>query len=457
MSVTTYPPGPSGAPLVGNLLEFRRDPLGMMLKTARDFGDIATLKLGPNLIFLISNPEWIKDLLVTNHQSVKKSRGLERAKIFLGEGLATSEGELHRRQRRMAQPAFNHQRVAGYAETMANRASETSDHWSEGETRDIAEEMMRLTMVISGKTFFGSEVDSVSEEVGKQMAVIEESYFRRLMPYSELLDGLPLPSNRRLNRAIKRLDEIMHTIIEEHRKNGEDQGDLLSTLLMAHDEEGSGMSDKQLRDETVSLFFGGHETTSAALSWTWYLLSQNPEAESKFHKEVDSVLEGRLPQFEDFPKLTYTSMVFAESMRLYPPAWVLGRKLLVDYEVGSYTLPKGCGTFVSPWVMHHDSRYFPEPFEFDPMRWTPEAKASRPKFSYFPFGGGPRGCMGEEFAWMEGVILLATIGQRWRFKLSPGHQVEPAPMLTLRMKHGLRMILEKRRTQEATQVASRSA
>jgi cytochrome P450 len=314
--------------------------------------------------------------------------------------------------------------------------------------------MMRLTMVIAGKTLFGAEVDSVSEAVGKEMAVIQESYFRRLMPYSELLDDLPLPSNRRLDRAIKRLDAIMLDIIEEHRKGGEDQGDLLSTLLMAHDEEGSGMSDKQLRDETISLFFGGHETTSVALAWTWYLLSQNPEVESKFHEEVDSVLRGRLPQFEDFPKLTYTAMVFAESMRLYPPAWVLGRRLQVEHQVGDYTLPKRCGVFMSPWVMQRDSRYFPDPEKFDPGRWTPEAKAGRPKFSYFPFGGGPRGCMGEEFAWMEGVILLATIAQRWRFNLASGHPVEPAPMLTLRIKHGLPMTLERRTSKYTSQTVA---
>jgi cytochrome P450 len=344
---------------------------------------------------------------------------------------------------------------------MVDRAERMSDEWRDGETRDISTEMMRLTMVIAGKTFFDAEVDSVSEQVSEQMEAVQENFLRRLMPFSELFDNLPLPSNRRLNRAIKQkqMDEIMFGIIEERRKSGKDKGDLLSMLLLAHDEEGdgSGMSDKQLRDEAITMFFGGHETTSNALTWTWYLLSQHPDVEVKLHEEIQSVLQGRLPQFEDVPKLNYTSMVFAEAMRMYPPGWLLGRRLLSDYNVGGYTLPAGSSIFISQWVMHHDSRYFPEPFKFDPMRWTPEAKASRPKFCYFPFGGGPRTCIGEDFAWMEGTILLAVLAQQWRLHLAPGHQVETEPMLTLRVKHGLPMRLERREIRAATQNAAQSA
>jgi cytochrome P450 len=261
-----------------------------------------------------------------------------------------------------------------------------------------------------------------------------------------LLEMLPLPSNFRFARARARLDETIYRIINVRRATGEDRGDLLSMLLLATDTEGdgTGMSDRQLRDEAMTIFLAGHETTANALTWTWYLLSQHTEVEARLHEEIDAVLQGRLPTAEDFPRLRYTEMVLAESMRLYPPAWAIGRRALADYRIGEYTIPARAIVLMSPYVMHRNPRYYPEPFRFDPERWTAEAREARPKFAYFPFGGGPRVCIGEGFAWMEGVLLIATIAQQWRMRLAPDQKVAPQPMITLRAKNGIRMQMEKR-------------
>jgi cytochrome P450 len=262
------------------------------------------------------------------------------------------------------------------------------------------------------------------------------------------LNKLPLPSNFRFLKASQRLDRTIYRIINQRRASGEDRGDLLSMLLLAQDEEGdhTGMTDLQLRDEAMTIFLAGHETTANALTWTWYLLSQHPEVEARLHEEIDSTLEGRLPTADDVPGLRYVDMVFAESMRLYPPAWVMGRQVLSDYPLGEYVAKAGTIILMSPFVMHHDPRYYPDPFRFDPERWTPEARAARPKFAYFPFGGGPRICIGEQFAWMEAVLVIATLAERWRMRLVPGFRVEPKPMITLRQKYGMQMEIEERRS-----------
>jgi cytochrome P450 len=265
-----------------------------------------------------------------------------------------------------------------------------------------------------------------------------------LLPFSEWIEKLPLPSVRRFERARARLDQTIYGMIAERRKSGEDKGDLLSMLLLAQDDDRSTMTDKQVRDEALTLFLAGHETTANALTWTWYLLSQNPEAETRFHAEIDGVLGGRLPAFEDLPALKYVEMVFAESMRLFPPAWGIGRRPLEVYRVGDYELPARSVTLMSPYVVHRDPRWFPEPEKFDPDRWLPENVAARPKFSYFPFGGGARVCIGERFAWMEGVLLLATLGAKWKLSLVPGHRVETRALITLRAKYGMEMVVEAR-------------
>jgi cytochrome P450 len=446
MSTQTYPPRPKGKPVVGNLFDFRRDPLNFLLTVAREHGDVVHLQFGPQSVFLVNNPDHIRDVLVTNNRNFIKSRGLQMAKRFLGEGLLTSEGEFHRRQRRLSQPAFHRQRMNAYAEVMARSGAITRDRWQTGETVDIAQEMMRVTLAIVGKTLFDADVESEAAEIRRALTDIMLLFDRITSPFPNLLMKLPLPSNFRFLKAKKRLDATIYRIINEHRASGTDRGDLLSMLLMAQDEEGDGggMTDVQLRDEAMTIFLAGHETTANALAWTWYLLAQHPEVEARLHQEIDAQLEGRLPDADDFARLKYTEKVFAEAMRLYPPAWAMGRQALSDYPIDKYIVPAGSIILMSPWVMHHDPRYYPDPFKFDPERWTPPAREARPKFSYFPFGGGPRVCIGEGFAWMEGVLLIATIAQHWSMRLAAGEKVEPKPMITLRPRGGMRMTLERR-------------
>jgi cytochrome P450 len=288
-------------------------------------------------------------------------------------------------------------------------------------------------------------VSSEADEIGEALTEVLGLFDTVLLPFSEWLEKLPLPKVRRFERARARLDSTIYRIIAERRASGEDRGDLLSMLLLAQDEDTGGrMTDKQVRDEALTLFLAGHETTAQALTWTWYLLSQNPDCERKLHDEIDSVLGGRIPEFDDLPRLRYTEMVLTESMRLYPPAWAIGRKATAPFQLGGYEIPKGAILILSPYVTQRDPRFFPDPERFDPERWTPENADARPKFSYYPFGGGARLCIGERFAWMEGTLVLAAIAQQWRLRLAPRHRVEPLPLLTLRSKYGMKMTVERR-------------
>jgi cytochrome P450 len=317
---------------------------------------------------------------------------------------------------------------------MAQYAARTGDGWREGACLDLGHEMAVLTLAVASKTLFDADVEGEAAEIGAALTEIVELFPRFSLPFANLLQRLPLPSTRRFVRARERLDTTVYRMIRERRQAGVDRGDLLSMLLLAQDEEGdgTGMTDLQLRDEIMTLLLAGHETTANALTWTWYLLSQNPQAEALFHAEIDSALGGRLPGFDDLPRLAYAERVLSESMRLYPPAWGLGRRVIKEYRVGDYVVPKDWYVGLSQWLVHHDPRWYPEPLKFEPERWTPEAKAARPKFAYFPFAGGARGCIGESFAWMEGVLLLVTLAQRWRLRLAPGHAVSPQPLITLR-------------------------
>lgn len=446
MATPNYPPGPKGKLIGGNFREFRRNSLSYLQQAVRDHGDVVYFRFGPQHVYFLNHPDYIKDVLVTHHQSFMKGRALQRSKRLLGEGLLTSEGDFHRRQRRLAQPAFHRARIASYATVMTDYAARTLSRWHDKETLDISQEMMRLTLAIVGKTLFDADVEREADEIGAALTSVMELFDMLLMPFSELLEKLPLPHVRRFKRARERLDATIYRIIEERRRSVEDRGDLLSMLLSARDEEygGEQMSDLQVRDEVMTLFLAGHETTANALTWTWYLLSQHREVEAKLDEELDVVLEGRTPTFEDVPRLRYTEMILAESMRLYPPAWAIGRLALKDYEVGGYTIPAKSLVLLSQYVTHRDARFFTEPARFDPERWTPEAKDTRPQFSYFPFGGGPRRCIGEGFAWMEGILLISTLAQHWRMRLVPNHRVEPMPVITLRPKYGMKMTLEKK-------------
>lgn len=396
-------------------------------------------------MYQFAHPELIKDVLVTNQHSFIKSRVLQRAKVLLGEGLLTSEAPLHTRQRRLVQPAFHRERLAGYARTMIDYAARTRDRWRDGETFDMSVEMMRLTLAVVAKTLFSADVEKEAAAIGESLAAVLHLFDLVMMPFSRIIERLPLPSVRRFEAGKKRLDEIIYRIIDERRRSGEDAGDLLSMLLLAEDEEtAGGMTNQQVRDEALTLFLAGHETTAIALTWTWYLLSRNPEAEARMHRELDTVLGGRTPVPEDFGRLPYTEAVIAESLRLYPPAWGIGRMALKHYQARGYTVEPGDIILMSPYVVHRDPRWWNDPERFDPDRWSAEGRAERPKFAYFPFGGGARVCIGEHFARLEGVLLLATLAQRWKARLKPGHPVAYRALLTLRPRHGMAMRVEAR-------------
>ncbi|BDC48046.1 cytochrome P450 [Bryobacterales bacterium F-183] len=419
---------------------FRKDAPGFLLRTHEQYGDVAFLRLGGQDVYLLSHPEYIRDVLVTHQSNFTKSRVLQRSKKLLGEGLLTSEGQLHLRQRRMIQPAFHREKLRGYATAMTDWAVRTRDRWQAGQVVDMSEEMARLTLGIVGQTLFSANVEEDAPEVGRALSAILEMFNLVMLPYSELLEKLPLPFMRRFNEARDTLDRIVYRIIGERRASGEDTGDLLSMLLMARDEEDDGaMSDEQVRNEALTLFLAGHETTANALTWSWYLLSQHPEIAARMRAEIGT----EPPGFEDLPRLKYVEMVLAEALRLYPPAWAIGRKAIGPYKIGDrYECDPGSIMLMSPYVMHRDAKYFPKPERFDPDRWLPENVAQRPKFSYVPFGGGTRVCIGERFAWMEGVLLLATIAQRWSPKLVAGHVVRHKALLTLRPEFGMKMVLE---------------
>lgn len=437
------PPGPKSArPLLGVLTPFRKDPPGFLLRNARQYGDLVYLPLATQRAYLVNRPEWIRDILVTHQSNFVKSRILERAKVLLGEGLLTSEGEFHTRQRRLVQPAFHRDRMAHYGAEMVACAAQVRDRWHPGERFDIAVEMPRLTLAIVGRTLFSADISSEAEGIGHAVTEVLSLFDTVLMPFSEWLQKLPLPATRRFERARATLDQVIYKLIAERRASGQDKGDLLSMLLLAQDEDRGGMTDKQVRDEALTLLIAGHETTANALLWSWYLLSQNPAAEARLRAELVEVLQGRAPAFEDLPKLPYTTGVFSEALRLFPPAWAMGRRAKQDYKIGDYTIPAGSILLMSPWVSHRDPRWFPEPEKFDPGRWQSEQIEKLPKFAYFPFGGGARVCIGERFAWAEGVLVLATLAQRWKLRIEPDQKVDTRAVITLRSRYPMNMIVE---------------
>lgn len=443
--VISRPPGPKNSPIVGNFFAFRANPLVYLTNAARRYGDIVYFRVMKQHLYVLSHPDFVRDVLVTNQNNFVKSRALDRARILLGEGLLTSEGRHHLRQRRLVQPAFHRERLAGYAAAMSECAVRWRERVRPGHM-DIAREMPQLTLTIVAKTLFSADVASDAPEIGAAMTSVLEMFDLLLLPFSDFLHKLPLPSVRRFEKARTLLDGTIYGLIEARRKSGVDTGDLLSMLLLAQDEaeDGTGMTDEQVRDEAITLFIAGHETTANALIWTWYLLAQHPEVEQRLHQEIDVVLGDRPPELSDVPQLRYAEMILAEALRLYPPAWAVGRRALAPFMVGGFEVPARSICIMSQYIVHRDARWFPNPEKFDPERWQPEAREARPKFSYFPFGGGTRVCIGERFAWMEGVILMAAIAQKWRFRLETGQRVEPLPLVTLRVRNGLRVIAEPR-------------
>jgi cytochrome P450 len=443
----TLPPGPR-LPIIGALVGPGRDPLDLLTRYARDYGDVTFFKLGSDRCYFINHPNYIKDVLVTQQRNFTKSRGLERAKKLLGEGLLTAEGQTHLRHRRLLQPAFHRDRIAAYAQVMIDYAARLNGRWTDGETVDISKEMMRVTLSIAGKTLFDTDVESKADEVGMAVTDVLESFWLNLLPGADFLEKLPIPKLRRAHASRDRLDALIYRMIADRRASGRDHGDLLSMLIAAQeDSEGDaspppttrGLTDEEIRDEAMTILLAGHETTANALMWTLYLLSQNADAATKLHAELDRVLAGRLPAPRDYPQLSFAKRVVTESMRLFPPAWIIGRRAIADYAIGDYHLPPRSVIFMSPFVMQRDARFYAEPTRFNPDRWTPEFEAALPKFAYFPFGGGARQCIGEQFAWMEAVLVLATIAQRWRFELDPSQRIVPQPLITLRSRYGMKM------------------
>jgi cytochrome P450 len=434
------PPGPKISPLSATLYRFSRDPLQFLTRVARTYGDLASFRMGGEQIFLVNDPQVIKDVLLTHNRNFTKSRGLERARLLLGNGLLTSEGAFHLRQRRLIQPAFHRDRIANCGQTMVDYADRVRRQWSGGTELDVSQEMMRLTLSIAGKALFDVDVEAQAAEVGRALTTVMESFWLTMTPLGRFLEHLPAGPMRRARSGRERLDAIIYGLIAERRSSARDRGDLLSMLLLAQDEDdGAVMTDRQVRDESMTILLAGHETTANALTWTWYLLSQSAAVEEELHAELDRVLGGRLPTVADIPSLPFVERVITESMRLYPPAWLIGRRAIEPFPIGRYLVPARAILLMSPWVMHRDPRFFSEPQQFRPDRWSPEFKAGLPSFAYFPFGGGPRRCIGEAFAWMELILVVATIAQHWTLELVPGHPVAPQALVTLRTKYGMRM------------------
>ena len=396
--------------------------------------------------YLLSNPEHIEEVLVGNNRNFIKDRVTRGELSILGDGLLTSDGAFWRRQRRLAQPAFHRKRIDNYAATMVAYTGRMLEGWRDGEERDVHHDMMRLTLEIVAKTLVDADIADEAENVGEALGAVMAHFsdqgngvFLRMLP-----DSVPTPSNLRYRRARRRLEAFIYGIIDVRRRSGRDTGDLLSMLLHATDEDGARMSDKQLRDEIMTVIMAGHETTAIALSWTWRLLALHPEVEKKLHTELEAALGGDTPTVEDLSHLPYINAVLKESMRLFPPAWAIGREAIEDCEIGGYHVPVKTQLFISQYVVHHDPRLFEDPDTFDPDRWTDGLEKRLPKYAYFPFGGGPRLCIGQSFAKMEAALLLATIAQKFRMKLSGDQRANPQPSITLRPKNGVRVKLEER-------------
>ena len=421
-----YPPGPKDA-LFGITLyrASQREPLRFMERLSRTFGDVVHFKIGKQEVYLLNHPDLIKGVLLSHYTNFVKGRGVVRRNNFFGEGLLTSEGDFHRRQRQQTQPAFHHERLGVYGAVMSKLAVDASDSWEVGKPLDVLGAMRQITLPITSHTLFGANVSTSHDEIIDAFRT-GLTQFRLFKPTAtRVVDSFSMAQRWRVKRARSRLEHLISRIIAERRAQPTERGDLLSLLLSRNSGEGDTHgSDQQIRDEAVTLFIGGFESIATALTWTWYLLTHHPECELKLHQELDTVLNGRLPEVSDVPRLPYTRMVLEEAMRLYPPVPRLVRTAVGEYQAGTYTIPGRSLVVVSQYLMHRDARYFPDPEKFDPERWTVPAKSSRPPYSFFPFGGGPRRCIGEGFAYMEGVLVLATLASRWKLMLNTSTPLE---------------------------------
>jgi len=464
-TIIKYPPGPSYTARPFKLVrELLHNPIETLQGISHKYGDFSHFKLGRSHVYLINNPDYIEKVLVYDHRNFTKGKRLQLAKALLGEGLVTSEGDLHDKQRRIIQPIFHPKQITTYGKVITDYTVNLNQKWKDGDTVDILKEMMQLTLSIICKSVLNYDVESEAEDVGKALTTCR-NYSRRLQsPLGHVLSKIPiLPEVKGAKKAREKLDKLVCSLIKERRKGFESNiksyNDLLTRLLQAQDStvenmtsasDTSGsfsrMSDIQVRDEVMTIFIAGHETTANALTWTFYLLSQNPNVEKKLLDELGSVINSdKTPTVDDIPKLKFTEKVLRESMRLYPPVWTIGRSVNNEYTLGKYTIPAGSTILMSQYVMHHDPRYYNKPERFDPERWSSDTRSSLPRFSYFPFGGGIRACIGEPFAWMEGILVLSNIIRQWKMRLVRGQRVELDPAITLRPKYGMKMKLERRK------------
>ena len=440
------PPGPQGSWLFGSLGDFRRDMLGFYTQAAKNYGDIVPYRLGFQRLCLLNHPDFIEQVLITDGKHFsKQTYVLKLLRPVLGNGLLTSDGAFWLRQRRLIQPAFHKQRIQAYGEVMVRYTRSMLETWQRGEKRDLHADMMRLALAIVGKTLFDADVANDASDVGRYLEVVMDQFISQWASLLPLPPSFPTPANLRFRGTMKKLDAVIYKMIGQRRQGGQHGNDLLSLLLEARDEDdGTGMTDLQVRDEAMTLFLAGHETTANALSWTWYLLAQHPEVEELLHDELASVLRGRPPTVEDLPRLVQAERVLLESMRLYPPAFGFGRLAKVDCEIGGYRIPRGTTVILCPWVTQRDQRWFDDPLAFRPERWAGDLARRLPRYAYFPFGGGPRMCIGNTFAMMEATLVLATMAQRFRCSLCPDPPVVPRAVVTLRPANGIPVVVSKR-------------
>ena len=418
------------------------DPTAVMSELQRRHGDLVHFRIGPQHVYVVLRADLMRAVLVTHQKSFKKGPGFEAARIVLGDGLLTSEGDFHLRQRRMLQPAFHRKRVAGYADIMVEEAARVGEAWDGGDERDVAADMSGLALRVVSRALFGAELDDDALAISRDVAEVGEFFDYLTIALFPVLMRTPLPRVRRFRAGIAHLERETARVIAGRRGTAAaGNGDLLSILLAARDVEGdgTGMSDDQIRDEAVTLITAGHETTANGLTWTWYLLARHPDVEERLHAEVASVLAGRSPTAEDAASLRYTEAVLLEAMRLYPPAWGIERRAVADQEIGGYVIPAGAAVLMPTFVINRDPRLYPDPLRYDPERFLGEAAATRPDWAYPLFGGGTRKCIGVGFAMLEAVLVVAELARRFRLRLDPDRPVVPQARVSLRPRDGLWM------------------
>jgi cytochrome P450 len=446
-AATRLPPGPKGLPLLGLTLAIRKDALGTLRRVAREYGDIALLPVAFQDRIFLNHPDFVKQVLVIQQGKFHKS-DLTKKIVggLLGQGLLVSEGEFWRRQRRLAQPAFHRGRIQEYAATMSESIQSHIHGWRDAEQRDMAGEMMALTLDVAVRTLFGTTLSAEAQQVGHSMTFLMRYQLSRQRSPVRLPESWPTPRNKRARREREFLDSLVYSFIEEHRLRGDThpRSDLLSLLVSSLDEDGTQMTPKQLRDETMTLFLAGHETTAQMLAWTWYLLGENPAVEAKLHEELRGVLGGRAPEASDFMRLSFLRAVMSEVLRLYPPAYITARTSMEPCRIGGYDFAAGSTMLMSQWVMHRDPRFYDDPDVFRPERWLEGLEDRLPAGAYFPFGDGPRRCIGQGFALLEAALVIGALAQRFQFRLLGGHPVVPEPLITLRPRNGIRMTLHAR-------------